>query len=327
MNRKSMNVKAILYSLFVVLVVLIMGLGYAGNYFYNLALNPTSEKGFLDYDPDHGEIVLASAKTADNGRLPNLDGEKWFDETEHELWSLVSEDGLKLQGYYHMPEQSTDKWVVIVHGYMSEARNMGSDVKMFVDKGYNALSVDLRGHGQSEGDYIGMGWDDRLDMLDWIDQIISRQAESQIVLFGVSMGGATVMMTSGEELPSQVRAIIEDCGYTSAKDEFIYHLKRLYNLPSFPIMNASGVITQMRAGYSIEDVSALEQISKNKTPTLFIHGDQDAFVPVDMVYELYEAAQSEKELLIVKGAGHAMSSSAGNVYWDKVWQFMNTYLE
>ncbi len=81
---------------------------------------------------------------------------------------------------------------------------------------------DLRGHGQSEGNYIGMGWDERLDIVDLTKYIINNYANTEIVLFGVSIGVATVMTTSGEKLPSNVKAIIEDCGYTSAWSQFAY---------------------------------------------------------------------------------------------------------
>ena len=75
-------------------------------------------------------------------------------------------------------------------------------------QGYHVLMPDLRGCGESGGDFIGMGWPDRLDMLQWINWIIQRDPEAQIVLHGISMGGATVMMTAGESLPPQVKAIV-----------------------------------------------------------------------------------------------------------------------
>ena len=78
-----------------------------------------------------------------------------------------------------------------------------------------------------------MGWDDRKDMLLWIAKIIQKGPQAEIVLLGVSMGGATVMNTSGEKLPSNVKAIVEDCGFTSTVDAFAYQLKQLYGLPKF----------------------------------------------------------------------------------------------
>ena len=179
----------------------------------------------------------------------------------------------------------------------------------FYNMGYNVMIPDLRGHGESEGDYIGMGWDDRKDIMNLIDYIIAEDSKAEIVLFGVSMGAATVMMVSGEELPSNVKAVIEDCGYTSAWDQFAYQLKVLFNLPEFPMMNIADIICKIRAGYFISDASAIKQVKKSVTPTLFIHGDSDSFVPFEMQEELYEACNAEKEKVVIEGAAHAKASS------------------
>ena len=149
----------------------------------------------------------------------------------------------------------------------------------------------------------------------------------QIALHGLSMGAATVMMVSGETLPSQVKAIIEDCGYTSASDQLAYQLKRMYNLPVFPLLPATSVVTQIKAGYSLYEASALKQIEKNTRPILFIHGDEDRFVPTGMVWELYEACTSEKELYLVKGAGHGHAYGTDrDTYIQKVGDFLARFL-
>jgi len=142
------------------------------------------------------------------------------------------------------------------------------------------------------------------------------------------MGSATVLMTSGENLPKQVKAVIADCGYTSAKDILTYQLKRMYHLPSFPIIQSTSLLTKIRAGYFFEEASALEQVKKTKLPIFFIHGDSDTFVPVKMVYDLYEAANGEKELYIVPNAEHGNAYDAEpNVYEDKVTHFLKKYID
>ncbi|NOU73800.1 alpha/beta fold hydrolase [Paenibacillus sp. LMG 31458] len=160
---------------------------------------------------------------------------------------------------------------------------MGKLAQMYKDTlGFNVLIPDARGHGRSEGHYIGFGWPERKDYVQWIDKVIEHMGEqSKIVLHGVSMGGATVMMTSGEALPPNVKAIVEDCGYTTAKDQLAYQLKRMYRLPIFPLLHLTSLLTKLRAGYFFGEASALDQLQKSKTPMLFIHGDADLFVPTD----------------------------------------------
>ena len=93
-----------------------------------------------------------------------------------------------------------------------------------------------------------------------------------------------------------IKVAIEDCGYTSAWDEFSYQLDDLFGLPSFPALDAANIVTMIRGGYNLKDADALEAVKKSKTPTLFIHGDADDFVPTSMVYPLYDAAVCEKDI-------------------------------
>jgi fermentation-respiration switch protein FrsA (DUF1100 family) len=119
------------------------------------------------------------------------------------------------------------------------------------------------------------------------------------------MGGATVLMASGEILPANVKCVVEDCGYTSVWDIFTYQLKQLFHLPAFPVMYIANTTVEMRAGFDMRKASAVEQVKKSSVPIMFIHGDKDAFVPFEMVYPLYEAkTRGDRELLIVDGAQH-----------------------
>ena len=104
----------------------------------------------------------------------------------------------------------------INHGYHDRGLGMTDYGRGFYQHGYNLLVPDLRGHGESEGHYIGFGWHDHRDVIRWIYRLIEEDPSASIVLFGLSMGAATVMMVSGDPLPPNVKCIIEDCGYTSA---------------------------------------------------------------------------------------------------------------
>ena len=211
---------------------------------------------------------------------------------------------------------------------------MGSGAKMafyaenFYNMGYNVLVPDLRGHGKSEGDYIGMGWNDRKDILRWIDLILKENNNAEIILHGVSMGGATVMMTSGEELSENIKCIIEDCGYSSVVDEFEDKLKNIFNLPKTPILQVADLVSRVRAGYWFSDASSVSQLKKAKVPILFIHGDKDDFVPYDMLDKVYNAADVEKEKLVVEGAEHAKYAYVKpELYWNTISNFINKHLE
>ena len=314
MNKK----KKIILTISILLLIVILGVGgLVGNYFYNLALNPFTSKDMIFGDDDDDTSLEVEADV------------NWLIKDSNYIDTYItSSDNLKLHAYEVKNENKTDKWAIVVHGYTSEGKLLSSKAKHLYNMGYNVLVPDLRSHGSSEGDYIGMGWHDRLDIIDWINYIVKNNPKSEIALHGTSMGSATVLMVSGEKLPSNVKAIVADCGYTSVYDEFSYQLKQLFNLPAFPIMNFSDVVTHIRAGYCLNDASAINQVKKSTTPILYIHGDKDDFVPYYMMDELYNATNSEKEKLTIEGGEHANSDLVNpKLYWSTVNSFLEKYIE
>lgn len=270
------------------------------------------------------------AKTKDETDYSVLDsrrqaGQVWAETTEHAIVYISSFDHLKLAGYQFL-NPGSDKWVIIVHGYQSEAKYVFQNGKEFYDRGFNVLIVDCRGHGLSEGDYIGMGWHDRLDIVKWIEHVLLRYPSAQIVLYGISMGAATVMMTTGENLPSNVVCAIEDCGYSNLYDVFADQIKRLYHLPPISVLAGIDCVMRSKAGYSIGEVDAIKQLRKSKTPTLFIHGQEDDFVPFTMVFENYNACAAPKEIITASRAGHALSQTKP-YYYLKVFEFIDHYIK
>lgn len=97
------------------------------------------------------------------------------------------------------------------------------------------MAVDERAHGKSEGTYIGFGCLDRNDAKQWMEYMVERLGEDcELMLHGISMGAATVLMSTGLNLPKQVRAAVSDCAFTSAWEVFSHVLRSMYHMPAFP---------------------------------------------------------------------------------------------
>ena len=208
---------------------------------------------------------------------------------------------------------------VLIHGYHDSAVRMLPIASIYSRMGYNIFLPDLHAHGQSQGDDVQMGWKDRDDVKRWMaaaERMFRNDSlPSAMVVHGVSMGAATAMCISGDTLPAYVRCFVEDCGYTSAWDELAYQMKEQFHLPAFPLLYVSSAICKMRYGWSFGEASALSQVAKSTRPMLFIHGDDDTFVPFAMVFRLYKAktqpigsdGKVAKELFITKNTDHAHS--------------------
>lgn len=115
------------------------------------------------------------------------------------------------------------------------------------------------------------------------------------------------MMTAGESTPDNVKAFVEDCGYTSVWDIFSSELQLRFGLPEFPILYTASGIARLRAGYSFTEASALAQVARCEKPMLFIHGTADDFIPYEMMDTLYNAKPGDnKAELTAEGAGHGV---------------------
>ncbi|WP_288639021.1 alpha/beta hydrolase [uncultured Lentilactobacillus sp.] len=299
-------------------IIVCGGLFGAGMYFYNVAVVPAPKSFLSKSKPIKKDDALYPAH-------------KWYQEANKQRWNEISATRhLKLDANYIAAAKPTNKTVIIAHGFMSNKDNMFDYAYMFHNLGYNVLLPDARGHGDSQGNYIGYGWPDRLDYVKWIKRVIRHNgANSEIAVFGTSMGGATTMMVSGVKgLPRQVKAFVEDCGYTDVYSEIAYQAKEMYHLPTFPLVDIVSGINHVKNGYSFKKASALDQVSKNTRPMLFIHGAHDHFVPTRMVYPLYRADKGPKQLLIVPGPGHSRSfHNRPTLYRDTIEKFLNRYLK
>ena len=203
-------------------------------------------------------------------------------------------------------DRGSSRTAVVVHGWRDCAIKFFWLARIYEHElGYNVVMPELHGCGESGGEAIQMGWKDRLDVMQWMKTF---QADTMVV-HGVSMGAATTMMLSGEQMPEGIKDLrfVEDCGYTCVWDEFAGQLKEQFGLPEFPLMHSTSLLCKLRYGWSFAEASALKQVAKCHYPMLFIHGDADTFVPTQMVYPLYEAKPEPKQLWIAEGAEHALS--------------------
>ena len=311
-RKKRRGLKIALIVLAVLLVLGAGALAFAGNYLFHFALDPRFGGMLGAYDP---EGVTLEGDAA------------WFDENSEDRW-LTSQDGLRLHGLY-LPREGSHKYAVICHGYGSIPQYGGRFALKFNEMGFSILAPAARAHERSEGRYAGMGWLERRDIVAWVNTLVEQDPQAEIVLFGVSMGGATVMMAAGEaDLAPNVKCVIEDCGYSSVWDEFAGQLKEMFGLPTFPVLDAASLVTRLRAGYGFKEASAVEQLKKTALPILFIHGEDDTFVPYAMLDVVYDARPStDKERLSVPGAAHGEASwEAPELYWATVEAFLDKHM-
>lgn len=314
--------KKLIITFMSLITFVIVGLIFAGNYFYGEGIKRGTEVELHREASDVNPV----ASEEDQALLEEMN--VWFDEQQTKQIEMTSYDDLNLAAQFIENEADKNRAVILAHGFRNTGEDMGKLTRLYYDRGFDILLPDARGHGESEGDYIGYGWHDRLDYVDWIDLLIDTYDAEEIILHGNSMGAAGVLMTSGEVLPEEVKGIIADSGYSTVKDELAHQLQHIYGLPAFPLLEVTSVITKLRAGYTLGGASAIDQVKDNTLPLFIIHGEDDDLVPTDMAHEIYEAAGGEKELWIVPESGHvkAMDNFTGE-FKERVGAFVDDVLD
>ena len=238
---------------------------------------------------------------------------------------IVAQDGAMLRAHL-FTNPSCHDWLVTVHGYKADRLCNGTLYIHEAQRGVNCLIVDVRGHGESTGRWLSMGLWESGDIELWCRHILTLDKDARIFLHGVSMGGATVMMAAGRNIPHVV-GVIEDCGYSSLYDEFSCQLKAMFHLPTHPILDLVSLWCRLRLGFSFHDVEPAKELKKTKIPMLFIHGDKDSFVPTRMVRQCVEAHNGPHEVWLPKDVSHAASLIlCKEEYLDRVDAFMASCL-
>ncbi len=222
-------------------------------------------------------------------------------------FEVKSFDGLTLRAKYY--EVDPDAPIeIMMHGYRGRAeRDFGLGVERCFMEGHNALLIDQRASGYSDGHIITFGIRESRDCRSWIDLLIKTFGDkTKIILTGVSMGASTALMAAGTNLPKNVVGVIADCGYTTAEVIIKKVIKQL-KLPVKVVYPFVKLGAKWFGRFDIDAASALDAVKNCKIPVAFIHGEQDTFVPYEMTLENYKACPSPKELLLVKNADHVLS--------------------
>ena len=281
--------KKILISIAVIVLVVLAAVVGGSFYMLDYSLGYEHKPGDMRGDTESAYAELYR-------RVPDM--KPWCDSLLHRGLIrdtfVVMANGERHHAIYLRNDSAKGRTAVVVHGYTDNCVKFMYLGRMYHrDLGYNILMPDLHAHGKSEGEEIQMGWKDRFDVIRWTEvaEELFRDslAESRVVVHGVSMGAATTMCVSGEELPEYVTAFVEDCGYTSVWDEFRGELRAQFSLPPFPLLYTASALCKLKYGWSFGEAAPIKQVAKCHRPMLFIHGDADTYVPFAMLQPLYDA--------------------------------------
>lgn len=240
---------------------------------------------------------------------------------------IESFDGQRLVGHWRGCDEPK-RIILAMHGWRSSwSKDFGAIADFWHDNNCAVLYAEQRGQNGSSGEVMGLGVLERYDCLEWIRWINENcSKELPVYLCGISMGATTVLMASGMGLPENVHGIMADCGFTSIYGIWKHIVKNNLHLPYHLWWKDAKAICEKKMLEESSEYSTVDAMKRNITPIIFVHGEEDRFVPVDMTYENYEACTAPKQLLIVPKAAHGMSYLVDKArYEESVLQFWQEF--
>ncbi len=304
---------------FVLLAILLAG----GYYMFSFVLvRPKKQKPYVETE----QIYIERAEKR------KRDGASLF-ARPHDDAEVTTPDGLTLRASYFPSGTGSKRFVLFSHGHKCNGSDEFAHISPFYldEMKYNVLLPDHRAHGKSDGKYIGFSVLDSKDILLWVDYLTERFGNDiEIIMHGASMGAAAVLLANeSDEIQTQVKLIVEDCGFSNAYDELMLNLTNMIKVPLKPLLSAANLYCKMLAHYDLRDSDALKNINKSKNPILIIHGSKDKYVPTYMGKALYDACTAvKKDILIVENAIHVFSFyTSPDAYRAKVKGFIEENIE
>ena len=280
---------------------------------------------YVAYETISEEIFKTTFLPRKISYIVKAEEKEWLNNSNALQVNINSLDGYKLCAY-NIHNNDNHKYIIMLHGLWADKSSNYYRAMHFDKLGYNLLLVDQRGSGQSEGDYITYGQKESLDLVQWIDYLITKDPEVEICLYGVSMGAVTVMMSLANDISKNVKCIVEDSGFSSFKDELEHYIETKYNIP-FSSVVTSLIETKMKEnlGITYDDVIPKNCLDENEIPILFIHCKNDSLVPFEMSKVLYNHNKGLKKYYPIEDGDHCEGISDAN-YFINVNNFISQFM-
>lgn len=236
-------------------------------------------------------------------------------------------DGVKLHSWLVKCDYECRGTVIYLHG-VGDCKITGLPfTKLFHDNGYNVFLYDLRRHGESGGNYCTYGFNEKYDLTDVINYLVSRKDLhlGKIGVFGTSMGAAVAIQTAA--IDTRISAVVAENSFATLRSIFDDYQKRIVKIPFHYLRNIVIIRSERIAKFKAREVSPLISVTEINIPVLFVYGMQDKHINYKNSIALYQNASKQKEIYVIEHAEHNdMWDIGGENYHNKLLEFIGKYL-
>ena len=200
----------------------------------------------------------------------------FMDDLDTFAYTTSGYEGYVIHAQFFKNPQPSGKYIILTHGYTDNRFGALKYMKIYLDRGYNCIIYDLRGHGENAPSPCTYGILEAKDLLAVIDDTHRRFGEDiTLGLHGESLGAATTVVTHN-------------------------------HLPAW-FTDVSSVFFKWKYGYSYRQMRPVDSLADNLVPFLFMHGAEDKFILPSNSERMQKSTDGYSELHLIPGAKHAAS--------------------
>ncbi|KIL44275.1 alpha/beta hydrolase [Jeotgalibacillus soli] len=243
---------------------------------------------------------------------------------KEEVW-IHSPSGYQIKAVFIHP-YPTKKYVIFCHGVTENKINSVKYMNLFLEKGFNAVIFDHRRHGESGGKTTSYGFYEKFDLKAVVDALLEREGNNvRFGIHGESMGAATALLYAGS-VEDRADFYIADCPFSDFSEQLAYMMQKGRELPrsSKLAISLANFFIRLRDGYRLQSIAPIEAVEHINKPVLFIHSENDGFIPSHMTEALFERKKGSKKLFIAPNGDHAQSYTANQEEYS---QLISDFLE
>jgi dipeptidyl aminopeptidase/acylaminoacyl peptidase len=251
----------------------------------------------------HAAAAFFLAETLTRTKRWRVQGDPRDVRLRHEEVAFAAADGLGLRGWY-LESPGARATIVLVH----DAEGTRSDPTLgllelqrdYVRRGLHVLSFDLRGRGESAGGRDQLGAAEIADVIGAVAYARRRNDGAPVILHGFGMGASMSLVAASRQQP--VAAVIADSPVLSMRA----YLRGLHPRMPRHVFALAAIFARRLYGADLDAISPLRAMPYLvDTPVLFVHGEEDAHVPVEHTLNLAAASLNAlDEIWRVPGVGH-----------------------
>jgi alpha-beta hydrolase superfamily lysophospholipase len=232
---------------------------------------------------------------------------------------FTTQDGLTLSGW-HLPGRD-NATVILVHGFARDRTELLLEAQWLTERGFGALLIDTRAQGASEGEHIGLGYSERLDVRAAVDFVRAKSPDEVIGVMGYSMGGVAAILAAAED--PRIRAVLAVSPYADLRQLVNHQLGAARALARLVIWWGEQMTGTRVADF--DPLSAAAALAPR--PVLIMEAGNDAMLPPNSGRQLYEAASDPKQLWSVPGVPHVgFAQTTPDAYRQRVLGFFRDAL-